>query len=466
MHRRLLSYNQHSSGKFGHDSVLSNNVIINRWLKLQPIYYASHAKQKHLLKHIKSYQASSNLYNSYDRQQHRYNHTSTEQQTHTQSQQSQHNGSKFNKKTIFLGIIGTYIIYGIYELHDEESQHRSWKLAVIKTLPLRLMSRIWGYVNDVELPYFMRKSLYELWIHAFGVKTDDFITNDIASEYKNLSEFFSRTINMNNRTIDKQADLVSPADSRITAFGEIDTDGTIEQIKGMPYTITDLLGFNPLYDETVHKLNYNQISQHDLSQHDIHKSKFYYMVLYLHPGDYHRYHSPTEWLIQHRLHYTGQLMPVAPSFAKWIPKLFARQERVVLHGAWKYGFFSYTPVGAYNVGCMKLDFDKELTTNHGVAWHTYHNNIDAKQYDKTYSPRPTKFNAVEVHRGDEIGYFSLGSTVVLIFEVPEGYKFDFAIGKKAEKAMEESVKHDLAILEPAGIRVRVGQPLGKVVKDE
>lgn len=407
-------------------------------------------------------------------QSHRYQHTQQQPDPQLQPPQnnnnttnSQHRTKKSNKRYIFLGVLGSYIVYAIYQLHDEQPAHYSWKLAVVKTFPLRLLSRIWGYVNHLELPIFMRKPLYNLWINAFGVRVEDFAVDDI-SVYKNLAEFFSRPIRSDVRTIDNTVDLVAPCDSRITAFGEVDVENTIEQIKGMTYSLTDLLGFNPLDDPSVNQLNYSSKTLHEAHR-TILQRKFYYVVLYLHPGDYHRYHSPTECIINARRHYPGQLMPVAPSFAQWVPKLFSRQERVVLSGAWKHGFFSYIPVGAYNVGGMKLNFDPQLVTNNDTALHSYHNGVHYKQYSKSDSTRVTQYPGVELHRGDEIGYFELGSTVVLIFEVPVGHEFNWAIGRKAEKAMEVSVQKDLAILEPAGIRVRLGQALGsvdKVVREE
>lgn len=413
----------------------------------------------------KCIQACSATRLSYSVTSHRYQQTPTTTHSttcNTQSTKSQPQQKSYTKRHIFLALLGSYVLYAVYQLHDEDPEHYSWKLAVVKTLPLRLLSRIWGYVNHCELPVFMRKPLYNLWITSFGVRTEDFNVDDI-SVYKNLAEFFSRTINLQNRTINKVADLVAPCDSRITAFGEVDVDGTIEQIKGMNYSVTDLLGFNPLHDTSVKELDYSSQTLKDAHNTTMER-KFYYIVLYLHPGDYHRFHAPTECVFNSRRHYPGQLMPVAPAFAQFCPKLFARQERVVLSGAWKHGFFSYTPIGAYNVGSMKLDFDSDLVTNRDPAWHSFYNGCNIKEYTEKHSKNNTAFRGIEVKRGDEVGYFELGSTIVLVFEVPAGHEMNWAIGKKAEKAMEISVQKNLAILEPAGIRVRVGQPLGSVDK--
>jgi len=80
-------------------------------------------------------------------------------------------------------------------------------------------------------------------------------------------------------------------------------------------------------------------------------------------GDYHGYHSPVDWTINERVHFPGHLFPVASWAVRFIRHLFPLNERVVLTGTWKHGFFSYAPVGAYNVGSIELNFDPDLRTN-------------------------------------------------------------------------------------------------------
>jgi phosphatidylserine decarboxylase len=81
------------------------------------------------------------------------------------------------------------------------------------------------------------------------------------------------------------------------------------------------------------------------------------MIIYLAPGDYHGVHSPVDWKIEEMRHFPGPLFSVSPLAARSIKGLFAINERIVLNGMWKHGFFSLTPVGAYNVGSMTLEFD-------------------------------------------------------------------------------------------------------------
>jgi len=84
----------------------------------------------------------------------------------------------------------------------------------------------------------------------------------------------------------------------------------------------------------------------------------FFCVIYLAPGDYHRFHSPTNWVAETRRHFSGELYSVSPWMVKKLQDLFVLNERVVLLGKWRYGFFSMVPVGATNVGSIVLNFDK------------------------------------------------------------------------------------------------------------
>jgi phosphatidylserine decarboxylase len=84
----------------------------------------------------------------------------------------------------------------------------------------------------------------------------------------------------------------------------------------------------------------------------------YFAVIYLAPGDYHRFHSPTAWVVEKRRHFMGELFSVSPYMAKRLENLFVLNERVALLGRWRHGFFGMVPVGATNVGSIKVNFDQ------------------------------------------------------------------------------------------------------------
>jgi phosphatidylserine decarboxylase len=88
-----------------------------------------------------------------------------------------------------------------------------------------------------------------------------------------------------------------------------------------------------------------------------------FMVVYLAPGDYHRFHSPASFTANYRRHLPGFLEPVDPRYLKKHRDVIKSNERVNLFGDWTHGFFSISFVGATNVGSVKIHFDDALKTN-------------------------------------------------------------------------------------------------------
>ncbi|KAF2995194.1 phosphatidylserine decarboxylase 1 [Curvularia kusanoi] len=192
----------------------------------------------------------------------------------------------------------------------------------------------------------------------------------------------------------------------------------------------------------------------------------YYCVIYLAPGDYHRFHSPVSWVVESRRHFAGELYSVSPYLQRTLPGLFTLNERVVLLGRWRWGFFSYTPVGATNVGSIKINFDKELRTN-SLTTDTAADRAaaQAKAAGEPYSgfAEASYANASRVlggqalKRGEEMGGFQLGSTIVLVFEAPKGIRPSLDEGfQRGERngGFEWNITQ--------GKKVRVGEALGVV----
>ena len=86
-------------------------------------------------------------------------------------------------------------------------------------------------------------------------------------------------------------------------------------------------------------------------------NKVKYCVIYLAPGDYHRYHSPAYFTANYRRHIAGYLEPVMPSYLQKHKDVLKNNERVNVLGDWKHGFFAISFIGALNVGSIKLHFD-------------------------------------------------------------------------------------------------------------
>lgn len=92
-------------------------------------------------------------------------------------------------------------------------------------------------------------------------------------------------------------------------------------------------------------------------------NKTMYCVVYLAPGDYHRYHSPVSFTASYRRHVAGYLEPVDPRYLKGHKEVFKSNERVNVLGDWSHGFFAMSFVGATNVGSISLHFDDTLKSN-------------------------------------------------------------------------------------------------------
>lgn len=159
------------------------------------------------------------------------------------------------------------------------------------------------------------------------------------------------------------------------------------------------------------------------------RTALYYVVIYLAPGDYHRFHSPCAWVCETRRHFAGELYSVSPYLQRTLPGLFVLNERVVLLGRWRYGFFSMVPVGATNVGSIKINFDKELRTNslntdteadRAAEEAQKRGETYAGFAEATYAGASRVLGGHALRRGEEMGGFQLGSTVVLVFEAPKG----------------------------------------------
>ncbi|PWY97487.1 phosphatidylserine decarboxylase [Testicularia cyperi] len=154
-------------------------------------------------------------------------------------------------------------------------------------------------------------------------------------------------------------------------------------------------------------------------------NKLFFCVVYLAPGDYHRFHSPTNWVAERRRHFRGELYSVSPYMANRLSNLFVLNERVALLGRWRHGFFGMVPVGATNVGSIRINFDKALRTN--VRKQRY---LAGTYSEASYAGASKLLGGQPLGAGDEMGGFLLGSTIVLVFEAPADFRFDLHPGQK------------------------------------
>nr|XP_028683648.1 phosphatidylserine decarboxylase proenzyme, mitochondrial isoform X2 [Macaca mulatta]XP_028683649.1 phosphatidylserine decarboxylase proenzyme, mitochondrial isoform X2 [Macaca mulatta]XP_028683650.1 phosphatidylserine decarboxylase proenzyme, mitochondrial isoform X2 [Macaca mulatta]XP_028683651.1 phosphatidylserine decarboxylase proenzyme, mitochondrial isoform X2 [Macaca mulatta]XP_028683652.1 phosphatidylserine decarboxylase proenzyme, mitochondrial isoform X2 [Macaca mulatta]XP_0286836 len=358
------------------------------------------------------------------------------------------------------------------------------RVALYKSVPTRLLSRAWGRLNQVELPHWLRRPVYSLYIWTFGVNMKEAAVEDL-HHYRNLSEFFRRKLKPQARPVcglhsvvrpdpfllgetglfpastagtplAQHSPLVSsisgssrmtrggggcllgggdpalpgskpllsfqisPSDGKILNFGQV-KNCEVEQVKGVTYSLESFLGPRTYTED----LPFPPAASCDSFKNQLvtrEGNELYHCVIYLAPGDYHCFHSPTDWTVSHRRHFPGSLMSVNPGMARWIKELFCHNERVVLTGDWKHGFFSLTAVGATNVGSIRIYFDRDLHTNSPRHSKGSYNDFSFVTH--------TNREGVPMRKGEHLGEFNLGSTIVLIFEAPKDFNFQLKTGQK------------------------------------
>ncbi|GLT70454.1 hypothetical protein SLA2020_425340 [Shorea laevis] len=171
----------------------------------------------------------------------------------------------------------------------------------------------------------------------------------------------------------------------------------------------------------------------------------FYCVIYLKPGDYHRIHSPVDWSILARRHFSGRLFPVNQRATRTIQNLYVENERVVLEGLWQEGFMAIAAIGATNIGSIELFIEPELRTNRPRKKLFLHSEPPE---ERIYEPEGV---GVMLAKGDEVAAFNMGSTVVLVFQAP--------ISSKSVEDGDSSLEFRFCI--KRGDRIRVGEALGR-----
>ena len=242
-------------------------------------------------------------------------------------------------------------------------------------LPHRLLSRLALWAARCENRAF-KDWLIALVIGEFNVDMAEAANPDPKS-YKSFNHFFTRALKPGARAADPDANvLLMPADGKISQIGRIE-GGRIFQAKGQHFTAAELLG-----DEAA-------------------AAPFadgWFANIYLSPRDYHRVHMPWAGTLVETLHVPGRLFTVAPWGVREIPRLFARNERLVCHFDTDLGPMCMVMVGALLVSGVE-------TVWNGV-------NIPA------YASKPWRLDfrgqGIRLERFAEMARFNYGSTVIVL----------------------------------------------------
>ena len=254
------------------------------------------------------------------------------------------------------------------------------RLAVLPQylLPKRLLTLLAGLFASSRLGR-LTTWVIRRFVDRYRVNMGEAANPDITS-YASFNDFFTRALKPGARPL-ATADLICPVDGAISQFGPI-LKNQIFQAKGHAYSTTALVGG----DATA-------AARFDNG---------HFATLYLSPRDYHRIHMPCAGELTRMVHVPGDLFSVNPTTARGVPGLFARNERVVCFFESTDGPFVLVLVGATIVGSM------------ATVWHGQVNPPrpgTLRQWD--YAP-----GQVSLQKGEEMGRFLLGSTVVMLF--PQG----------------------------------------------
>lgn len=242
-------------------------------------------------------------------------------------------------------------------------------------IPKRGLTTLAGYLANVKNPP-VKNYIIQRFIEEYKVNMNEALVEDPCA-YDSFNDFFIRHLKPECRPL-SQADIISPVDGCVSEIGVIDK-GKLLQAKGRYYSVEELLACG--------KEKAEQFGEGRFA------------TLYLSPKDYHRVHMPIDAELKSMNYIPGALFSVQPTTARVVPKLFARNERLAVFFDTQLGPMAMVLVGATIVGAI------------GTSWHGDLKRARKKiSFDYTLESKNRK-----VHQGDEMGYFKLGSTVVLLF---------------------------------------------------
>ena len=236
------------------------------------------------------------------------------------------------------------------------------------------------------------QGLISLFCKFYPINLQEAEREDVR-EYDSFNDFFTRALKKEARPI-AATTLVSPVDGAVSEFGDIKVD-LLYQAKGHYFSLEDLLG-----------------GSKDLAK-DFISGQF--ATIYLSPKDYHRMHMPIAGELDSAVYIPGRLFPVNGPSVRRVSSVFARNERVACIFDTEYGKMAMVLVGALFVGSIETVWQGEITPPH-------------LSHSVTYNHQKGGDSDVSLAKGEEMGRFNLGSTVVLL--MADGFpKLDLTVGQ-------------------------------------
>lgn len=252
------------------------------------------------------------------------------------------------------------------------------------SVPQHLLSRLVGRLAR-STKTGLAQFLIRIFVRRFGVDLSEANVTE-TSGYASFNDFFTRTLKPGarpwaERSALPQNILVSPVDGAVSQAGRIERS-TLVQAKGRHYCVASLLGqeqAQTAYDDGA------------------------FATLYLSPRDYHRIHMPCAGKLMKMTYVPGQLFSVSSVTAERVPNLFARNERLICEFETPAGPMALVLVGAMIVASIQTAWAGVIAPAKGQR--------EIKHWD--YSQNP-----ITLARGDEVGAFLLGSTVIILTAQP------------------------------------------------
>jgi phosphatidylserine decarboxylase len=275
---------------------------------------------------------------------------------------------------------------------------KSWPLYA---LPHHALSRLIFRATRIRSPLVVH--VIRWFVKRYRVELGDAENPDPRS-YPTFNTFFTRALRPGARPLPESASAIAcPVDGTVSAIGALD-DVRVLQAKGRDYSLVELLGG-------------------ERNAAPYRNGRF--ATLYLSPRDYHRIHMPADGALTRMTYVPGRLFSVAPHTVATIPRLFARNERVIAHFDTAWGPMAVVLVGAINVAAIETVWAGLVTPPPG------------KTMRETEYPAQGE-GSVRLERGAELGRFNMGSTVILVFP-PNAMEWDAELRTGSPLRMGETI---------------------------
>src|SRR3990167_2009515 len=242
-------------------------------------------------------------------------------------------------------------------------------------LPQHIISRFFGFLAEVKIP-FIKNFFIHIFMWRYGIKLSENVIED-PKEFPTFNDFFIRRLKKEARPIDQDNQAIfSPVDGTITQLGRIENQ-LLLQAKDFYFNIEGLLGG------------------------DAELSRIFadaaFITFYLAPKHYHRVHMPYQGTLEQTIYVPGDLFSVNNITTEHIPGLYSRNERLITIFNTDIGKIAIILIGAIIVGSIQTVWMQEPQRANKLI-------------------KETLTASVILNKGDELGYFKLGSTVILLIE--------------------------------------------------